>query len=148
LSQTTWRSGRRPGFRSSGILRSAPSSSISRSRLNTNRMTICSSSGSQRGHHSREYFSMLLKKLALATAMAAVAFGSAQVAFAQRNSGASVVVVNYQRVAEQSALGRDLNTKLQGIGNQIQQQATAMQPEEQSIQTEQARLATATRGMS
>jgi len=91
---------------------------------------------------------MRLKKLALATAVAAVALGSAQVAFAQRNSGASAVVVNYQRIAEQSALGRDLNTKLQGIGNQIQQQATAMQSEEQSIQTEQQRLGTATRGMS
>ncbi len=91
---------------------------------------------------------MRLTKLALATAVAAVALGSAHDAFAQRNSAASVLVVNYQRVVSESALGRDMNTKLQGVGTQIQQQAQAMQAEGQQIEAEDQRLATATRGMS
>src|SRR5690349_6382467 len=139
--QTTWRSGPRRAFRFSGIPRSVRSNSISRSRLNTNRMTICSNSGSQRGHHSREYFPMRLTKLALATAVAAVALGSAPGAFAQRNTAASVLVVNYQRVVAESALGRDMSTKLQGVGSQIQQQDQAMQSEGQAIEAEDQRLA-------
>lgn len=90
---------------------------------------------------------MRLTKLVLATAVAAVALASASGAFAQRNSGASVVVVNYQRVLGESALGRDMQTKLQGVGAQIQQQAQAMQTEGQAIETEEQRLQTATRGM-
>ncbi len=90
---------------------------------------------------------MRLTKLALATAVAAVALGSASGALAQRNNAASVLVVNYQRVVAKSALGRDMSTKLQGVGTQIQQQDQAMQSEGQAIEAEDARLATATRGM-
>jgi len=90
---------------------------------------------------------MRLTKLVLATAVSAVALASAPGAFAQRNNAASVVVVNYQRVVGESALGRDMQTKLQGIGTQLQQQAQAMQSEGQAIQTEEQRLQTATRGM-
>lgn len=90
---------------------------------------------------------MRLTKLALATAVAAVALGSAPGAFAQRNTAASVLVVNYQRVVAESALGRDMSTKLQGVGTQIQQQDQAMQSEGQAIEAEDQRLATATRGM-
>ena len=90
---------------------------------------------------------MRLTKLALATAVAAVALGSAPGAIAQRNTAASVLVVNYQRVVSDSALGRDMSTKLQGVGSQIQQQDQAMQSEGQAIEAEDQRLATATRGM-
>ncbi|MFZ2030145.1 MAG: OmpH family outer membrane protein [Vitreimonas sp.] len=90
---------------------------------------------------------MRLTKLVLATAVSAVALASAPGAFAQRNSGASVLVVNYQRVIGESAMGRDMTTKLQGVGTQIQQQAQAMQAEGQAIETEEQRLQTATRGM-
>jgi len=90
---------------------------------------------------------MRLTKLALATAVAAVALGSAPGAFAQRSNAASVLVVNYQRVVAESALGRDMSTKLQGVGSQIQQQDQAMQSEGQAIEAEDQRLATATRGM-
>ncbi|MBS0384723.1 MAG: OmpH family outer membrane protein [Proteobacteria bacterium] len=89
---------------------------------------------------------MRLMKLVLATAVSAVALASVP-AFAQRNSGASVLIVNYQRVLGESALGRDMTTKLQGVGNQIQQQAQAMQSEGQAIAQEEQRLTTATRGM-
>jgi Skp family chaperone for outer membrane proteins len=90
---------------------------------------------------------MRLTKFLLATAVSVVALAAAPGAFAQHNNAASVVVVNYARVASESAVGRDLNTKLQGVGSQIQQQAQAMQSEETAIQTEQQRLGTATRGM-
>lgn len=91
---------------------------------------------------------MRLTKLVLATAISAVALAAAPSAFAQRNNAASVLVLNVQRMLAESALGRDMNTKLQGIGSQIQQQAQAMQSEGQQIETEDQRLATATRGMS
>ena len=88
---------------------------------------------------------MRLTKLVLATAISAAALASAPVAFAQR--AGSVVVLNYQRVIGESAMGRDMSTKLQGVGAQIQQQAQAMQSEGQAIETEEQRLQTATRGM-
>jgi anthranilate synthase component 1 len=84
---------------------------------------------------------MRLTKLALATAVAAVALGSAPGAFAQRSNAASVLVVNYQRVVAESALGRDMSTKLQGVGTQTQQQDQAMQSEGQAIEAEDQRLA-------
>jgi Skp family chaperone for outer membrane proteins len=90
---------------------------------------------------------MRLTKLALATAVAAVALGSAPGALAQRNTAASVLVVNFQRVVSESALGRDMSTKLQGVGAQIQQQDQAMQSEGQAIEAEDQRLTTASRGM-
>jgi len=90
---------------------------------------------------------MRLTKLVLATAVSAVVLVSAPGAFAQRNNAASDVVVNYQRVIGESAMGRDMSTKLQGVGAQIQQQAQAMQSEGQAIETEEQRLQTATRGM-
>jgi outer membrane protein len=89
---------------------------------------------------------MRLTKLVLATAVSAVALASAPGAFAQQRA-ASVVVVNYQRLVGESALGRDMSTKLQGVRSQIQAQGQAMQSEGQAIQTEEQSLATATRGM-
>jgi Skp family chaperone for outer membrane proteins len=90
---------------------------------------------------------MRLTKLVLATAVSAVALASAPGAFAQRSNAASVVVINYQRLVGESALGRDMSTKLQGVRSQIQAQGQAMQSEGQAIQTEEQSLATATRGM-
>jgi Skp family chaperone for outer membrane proteins len=66
---------------------------------------------------------------------------------AQRNNAAQVVVINYQRVVSESAVGRDMQTKLQGVRTQIQQEATALQPESQSIEQERQRLITAAHGM-
>ena len=90
---------------------------------------------------------MRLTNLALLGAVSAIAVAFAPGALAQRNSGGSVLVLNFQRVASDSALGRDMQTKLQGVGAQIQQQVQAMQAEGESIEQEQQRLATATRGM-
>ena len=90
---------------------------------------------------------MRLKNLVLATAVSGLALACASTALAQRNTAASVLIVNYQRLAAESALGRDMQTKIQGVGAQIQQQVQAMQTEGESIQQEQDRLAAATRGM-
>jgi Skp family chaperone for outer membrane proteins len=71
-------------------------------------------------------------------------------AMAERNrndQSTSVVVINYQRVVAETALGRDMQTKLQGIRTQIQTEAQALQPEEQSLEQERQRLATASRNM-
>lgn len=94
---------------------------------------------------------MRLMKFACAAAIAVAAISAASpAAFAQRNrggGGASVVVVNFQRVVAESALGRDMTTKLQAIRQQISAEAQALAPEQQSIQAEQQRLATASRNM-
>jgi Skp family chaperone for outer membrane proteins len=93
---------------------------------------------------------MRLMNFACAAAIAVVALSASPAAFAQRNRGGgstTVVVVNFQRVVSESALGRDLTTKLQAIRGQISQEAQALAPEQQSIQQEQQRLATASRNM-
>jgi Skp family chaperone for outer membrane proteins len=90
---------------------------------------------------------MRLSQLASAAALAAVAAAAAPNAMAQRGNAAQVVVVNYQRVVTESALGRDMTTKLQGIRAQIQQEVQALQPEGQAIEQERQRLMTASRGM-
>ncbi|HRP09783.1 MAG TPA: OmpH family outer membrane protein [Terricaulis sp.] len=84
-----------------------------------------------------------------AAALIAAAFMVAPEAQAQRrnNQGGGVVVVNYQRIAAESAIGRDMTSKLQGVAAQIQQEAAGLQPEGQSIEQERQRLATATRNM-
>lgn len=83
-----------------------------------------------------------------AAALIAAAFVIAPDAQAQRrNQGGGVVIVNYQRIAAESALGRDMTTKLQQVGAQIQQEAATLQPEGQAIETERQRLVTATRNM-
>lgn len=86
---------------------------------------------------------MLVNKFAAALAVAAVL--AAPVAVAQQRGG-SVIVVNYQRVIAESALGRDMQTKLTAVGGQLQQEDTALAPEAQAIQTEETRLQTASRG--
>lgn len=84
-----------------------------------------------------------------AAALVAAAFVTAPEAHAQRrNQGGGVVVVNYGRIAGESAIGRDMTTKLQGVAQQIQQEAAGLQPEGQAIEQERQRLVTATRNMS
>ena len=51
--------------------------------------------------------------------------------------GGSVVVVNFQRVMSESAMGRDMQTKLSTIGSQLQQEARRLNPEGQAIRTEE-----------
>lgn len=83
-----------------------------------------------------------------AAALVATAFMIAPEAQAQRrNQGSGVVIVNYQRIAAESAIGRDMSAKLQGVATQIQQEAAALQPEGQAIEQERQRLVTATRNM-
>lgn len=87
---------------------------------------------------------------AAALAVAAVAVSSD--ALAQRNRGGGQatqsVVINYQRVAGESVLGRDLQAKLAGLRQQFATEAQALQPEQQSLEQEAARLAQTTRTMS
>lgn len=93
---------------------------------------------------------MRLFSLVFAAALAATALLVTPDALAQRNRGQSTtaVVVNYQRVAAESALGRDMQTKLQQIRAQITAEAQALQPEGNSIEAERQRLAQATRNLS
>ncbi|MBL8536316.1 MAG: OmpH family outer membrane protein [Hyphomonadaceae bacterium] len=92
---------------------------------------------------------MRLMSMVSAVAIAAAAFSSAPDAFAQRNRGqaAASVVVNYQRIAAESALGRDMAAKLQQVRTQIGTEAQALQPEAQSLEQEAQRLQNATRNM-
>jgi len=84
-----------------------------------------------------------------AAALIAAAFLIAPEAQAQRRgaAGGSVVVVNYQRIAAESAIGRDMTAKLQAVATQIQQEAATLQPEGQAIEQERQRLLTATRNL-
>ncbi|MGQ0531337.1 MAG: OmpH family outer membrane protein [Caulobacteraceae bacterium] len=85
---------------------------------------------------------------AAALAVAAVAVSSD--ALAQRNRGQSTtaVVLNYQRLAADSALGRDMQAKLGALRQQIGTEAQTLQPEQQSLEQERQRLAQASRNMS
>jgi Skp family chaperone for outer membrane proteins len=82
-----------------------------------------------------------------AAALIAAALVIAPEAQAQRGGGSGVVIVNYQRIAAESALGRDMTAKLQAVAAQIQQEAATLQPEGQAIEQERQRLVTATRNM-
>jgi len=86
-----------------------------------------------------------MRVLNFTAAVAVAAILATPVAVAQQRGG-SVVVVNYQRVLAESAMGRDMQTKLTTIGQQLQQEDTALNPEGQAIQTEEQRLETASRG--
>lgn len=88
---------------------------------------------------------------AAALAVAAVAVSSD--ALAQRNRGGNnqattAVVINYQRVAAESVLGRDLQAKIAALRQQFQAEAQALAPEQQSLEQEAARLAQSTRTLS
>jgi Skp family chaperone for outer membrane proteins len=83
-----------------------------------------------------------------AAALAVAALSVSSDALAQRNRGqAAAVVLNYQRVAAESTLGRDLTAKLATLRQQFASEAQALQPEQQSLQQERERLAAASRNM-
>jgi outer membrane protein len=85
---------------------------------------------------------------AAALAVAAVAVSSD--AMAQRNRGGqstTAVVINYARVAQDSALGRDMQAKLAALRQQFAAEEQALGPEAQSIQQEANRLQQASRNM-
>lgn len=81
---------------------------------------------------------------AIAAAVALTPDASAQ----RRNQSSSVVVVNFNRVLSESAMGRDMAAKLGQVRTQIQTEAQSLAPEAQSIEQERSSLATATRNMS
>jgi Skp family chaperone for outer membrane proteins len=85
----------------------------------------------------------------VAAAVAVAAVGVSVDAFAQRNRNqGGTVVLNYQRVVAESALGRDMGAKLAQIRQQVAQEAQALQPEGASLEQERQRLAQASRNMS
>lgn len=92
---------------------------------------------------------MRLLSIVSAAAIAVAAFAVTPDAFAQRNrnQGGGAVVLNYERVLAESALGRDLQQKLGQVRTQIGTEAQTLQPEGQAIEQERQRLATATRNM-
>jgi Skp family chaperone for outer membrane proteins len=85
-----------------------------------------------------------------AIAVAAVALTATSDAFAQRNrnQATTVVVINYQRVVAESAIGRDMAAKLQQVRTQLGTEAQSLAPEQQSIEQERQRLAQASRNLS
>ena len=93
---------------------------------------------------------MRLTSFVTAASVAVMALVLAPEALAQRgrNQAASVVVIDYARIVAESVLGRDMATKLQQIRGQVSTEAQALAPEQQSIEQERQRLATATRNMS
>lgn len=84
-----------------------------------------------------------------AAALAVAALAISSDALAQRNRGQSTtaVVINYQRVAAESVLGRDMQAKLAALRQQFGAEAQSLAPEQQSLQQERERLATASRNM-
>lgn len=95
---------------------------------------------------------MRMVSLLSAAAIAVAAVSVSSEASAQRNRGGgqatTAVVVNYQRVAGESVLGRDLQAKIAALRQQFTTEAQSLAPEQQSLEQEAARLQTATRNMS
>lgn len=85
-----------------------------------------------------------------AAAFAVAALAVTSDASAQRgrnNQATTAVVINYQRVLAESALGRDMATKLGQLRSQIGTEAQTLAPEQQSLEQEGRRLAQASRNM-
>ncbi|MBX9745461.1 MAG: OmpH family outer membrane protein [Hyphomonadaceae bacterium] len=84
-----------------------------------------------------------------AAAVIAAAVVASPDALAQRNRGndnaTTVVVIDYQRVVSESAIGRDMQARLTQIRTDIQTEAQTLAPEGQAIEAERQRLAAATR---
>lgn len=94
---------------------------------------------------------MRLFSIVSAAAIAVAAVAVTPDASAQRNrnnQSTTAVVVNYQRVLTESALGRDLTAKLQTVRTQIGTEAQSLAPERQSIEQEAQRLQTTLRNQS
>jgi len=86
-----------------------------------------------------------------AAAIIAAAFVASPDAQAQRNrnnnQATTVVVIDYNRVLAESALGRDVQAKLQQVRTAVTTEAQSLQPEQQAIEAESQRLQAATRSM-
>ena len=96
---------------------------------------------------------MRVVSLFSAAVFAVAALAVSSDALAQRNRGGNnqattAVVINYQRVAAESVLGRDLQAKIAALRQQFQTEAQALAPEQQSLEQEAARLAQTTRNLS
>lgn len=93
---------------------------------------------------------MRLLSIVSAAAVAVAAVAATPDAFAQRgrNQATTAVVINYQRVLAESALGRDMATKLGQLRQQFGAEAQSLTPEQQSLEQERQRLAQASRNMS
>ncbi|MES1201744.1 MAG: OmpH family outer membrane protein [Pseudomonadota bacterium] len=87
---------------------------------------------------------MRFLKPVVSSAALAVALMAAPVAMAQPAQSASVIVLNMGQLLSNSEVGRDMNTKLQAIR---QQMATELQPEQTALQTEGQSLESATHNM-
>jgi len=84
---------------------------------------------------------MRLMSIVCAGAVAAAAIALTPDALAQRRGQAGgFVVLNYQRVLAESALGRDMTAKLNQVATQISGEAQTLAPERQSIEQEAQRL--------
>lgn len=92
---------------------------------------------------------MRLLSMVSAAVIAVAAFVATPDAMAQRNrnQATTAVVINYQRVLGESAIGRDLSAKLEQIRTQIAAEAQTMAPEGQAIEQERQRLAGLSRNM-
>jgi len=84
-----------------------------------------------------------VKPFLMAVAMATATL-AAPAASAQPAQSATVIVVDYNEIISTSVAGRDLQTKLQQIGQAMD---TELRPEATALETEQTRLRTATNGM-
>ncbi|MEQ1706732.1 MAG: OmpH family outer membrane protein [Terricaulis sp.] len=94
---------------------------------------------------------MRLISILSAAVITVAALAATPEALAQRgrnNQSTTSVVINYQRVLTETALGRDMAAKLQQIRAQVGTEAQSLQPEQQSIEQERQRLAQASRNMS
>jgi Skp family chaperone for outer membrane proteins len=92
---------------------------------------------------------MRLISSVFAAAIAAAALFVTPDALAQRNRGQSTtaVAINYQRVAAESAAGRDMQTKLQQIRAQIGSELQALGPESNSLEADRQRFLQQTRNL-
>ncbi|HWA00841.1 MAG TPA: OmpH family outer membrane protein [Caulobacterales bacterium] len=86
---------------------------------------------------------MRFLKPVVASAALAAALAAAPVALAQPSQSTSVIVLNVGQLVANSEIGRDMNTKLQQIGQQMQGE---LQPEQTAIQTEEQSIQTAAHG--
>ncbi|HYD87511.1 MAG TPA: OmpH family outer membrane protein [Vitreimonas sp.] len=94
---------------------------------------------------------MRLFSIVSAAAIAVAAVAATPDASAQRNrnnQSTTAVVINYQRVLTESAIGRDLQSKLQTVRTQINTEAQSLAPERQSIDQEAQRLQNTLRNQS
>ncbi len=94
----------------------------------------------------------VLSSICAAAVIAAAATFAAPEADAQRgrnnDQASTVVVIDYQRVLTESAIGRDIQAKLNAVRTEISTEAQTLQPEQQAIEAESQRLQAATRTMS